>query len=60
MFAMRKLIEAMKEARQSHVEWAVTARTHGPDCWAVATAGDADWHERWVRVYDRVIRELKR
>lgn len=52
-----KLIEAMKEARESHISW---ERYQKKRKRPVPHVGDAKWHRRWVKIYDGVLEWMEK
>jgi len=57
-----RVIARMREARDIHQHWADGLRAG--DTWMKEpaprkrTGGGITWHERWVRIYNDVLREL--
>lgn len=61
--AREQAIEAIKDARQAHVDWIEFIEEH-PDKASkpqarIKTAGDAEHHRDWVEKYDVVLKVLK-
>ncbi len=59
----QEVIEWFRKGRDVHVAWKDWIRSAGPDAKAlepvVDVAGNEEWHEQWIRMYDAALRLLE-
>jgi hypothetical protein len=57
----RKLIQDMSYARDIHTQWAKhQRRLILQDKKPVKNVGSVRWHQKWVKIYDQVIKALSK